>query len=526
LDYSRRITDHGKIAVEMEICSRSIVYWINQWVWTFDPMKRFGLANIPFDLFPKQAEFLVWLAEREQTQTDGLIEKSRDMGVSWLCCLYALHGWLFREGFAAGFGSRKLEYVDEKGNHKSLFEKFRIALRNLPNWMLPVGFKWKVHDCFAKLINPENGSTITGEGGDAIGRGDRATIYFVDEAAFLERPQLVERSLSQTTNVRIDVSTPNGPGNPFCEKRFSGKVPVFTLHWGDDPRKDEEWYERQKERFDPVTVAQEIDIDYTASVEGICIPAAWVRAAVDLHLWAKKEHDIDFPQTEDPVAGLDVAAEGKNKSVFISRCGVVVNMPVAWSQCNTTETAWRARDLALERHVKVVNFDANSVGAGVKGTWDTVPWGLPFRGNGMMTGSTPTLTRWPDGKSSVEKFLNLRAEIWWNLRVRFEKAYEFREKGIRHPVEEMISILDCPQLIAELSMCLKEYTNTGKLKVESKDEMRARGVASPDYADALTMCFAPTGGEMVAEVLDVPSNRSWDMPADSAQRRRGYYGRK
>ena len=56
--------------------------------------------------------------------------------------------------------------------------------------------------------------------------------------------------------------------------------------------------------------------------------------------------------------------------------------------------------------------------------------------------------------------------------------------------------------------------------------MRARGVASPDHADALTMCFAPPTGELVAEVVEVPSNRSWDMPEDSAQRRRGYYGRK
>jgi hypothetical protein len=143
----------------------------------------------------------------------------------------------------------------------------------------------------------------------------------------------------------------------------------------------------------------------------------------------------------------------------------------------------------------------------------------------MMTGSSPTLQRWPDGKTSVEKFLNLRAEIWWCLRVRFEKAYEFREKGIPHPVEQMISIPDCPRLIAELSQCLKEYTNTGKLKVESKDDMRARGVASPDHADALGLCFAPSTGEMTVEVLDVPMNRSFEPHADSAQKRRGYYGR-
>lgn len=472
---------------EISVCADSIEHWVNQWCYTFDP--RVSPAFLPFDLFPKQTEFLEWLTERERTQTDGLVEKSRDMGASWLCCLYALHGWLFRQGFAAGFGSRKLEYVDEKGNPKSIFEKFRIILRGLPAWMMPGGFNWGKHDCFAKLINPENGSTITGEGGDSIGRGDRSAIFFIDESAFLERPQLVERSLSQTTNVRIDVSTPNGPGNPFATKRFSGKLPVFTLQWRDDPRKGEEWYARQKERFDPVTIAQEIDIDYTASVEGICIPAAWVRAAVNLHVWAKDEKGIEFPTEGNIVAGLDVAEEGKNRCVFIARCGPIAFDPVVWGQVNTTETAYKARDAAIKAGAKTLSYDAGGPGAGVKGIYKTTEQALPFKANGVLFGGAATDARWPDGHTSKEKFKNFRAEMYWGLRTRFEKAYEFREKGINHAPDEMISIPNCQQLIAELSQPLVEYTDTGKIRIESKDDMRKRGVASPDHADALCLAF-------------------------------------
>ncbi len=53
----------------------------------------------------------------------------------------------------------------------------------------------------------------------------------------------------------------------------------------------------------------------------------------------------------------------------------------------------------------------------------------------------------------------------------------------------MISLPDCPELIAELSLPLAERTETGKIKLESKDRMRARGVKSPDYADALALAF-------------------------------------
>jgi hypothetical protein len=452
--------------------------WLDTYGWTFDP--RLHEPFVRFRLFPKQREFLLWVRERERRKESGLCEKSRDAGVTWLCCGYALHGWLFRPGFACGFGSRKLELVDKRGDPKSIFEKIRMLLRALPPWMLPDGFSPKTHDCMAKLLNPENGAVITGEGGDDIGRGDRALVYFVDEAAFLERPQLVERSLSQTTNCRIDVSTPNGSGNPFAEKRFSGRVPVFTFHWRDDPRKDDAWYAEQKRRFDPVTVAQEIDIDYTASLEGICIPAAWVRAAVGLQL----------PASGPLAAGLDVADGGSNRTVFVPRQGPVVGAPVDWAQGNTTETAHRAADAAERLGVKTLAYDCIGVGAGIRGTFESSGRRLRFEPLAVNVGEAPTETRWPDGRTSKERFVNLRAELWWKIRTRFEKSYEYVTKGVQHPPEEMISIPNHPQLIAELSQPLCFNTEGGKTQLESKNDMRRRGVRSPDYADALALSLA------------------------------------
>ncbi len=73
--------------------------------------------------------------------------------------------------------------------------------------------------------------------------------------------------------------------NPFAQKRHSGRIPVFTFHWRNDPRKDEQWYEKECLKIDnPVIVAQELDLNYQASVEGILIPAEWVQAAIDAHI--------------------------------------------------------------------------------------------------------------------------------------------------------------------------------------------------------------------------------------------------
>jgi hypothetical protein len=485
-DYRGRLEAEGLTAWELQLCAEDPVHWLRHWCFTYDP--RQPTPSLPFDPFPRQVEFLLWLQARERQQEGGLVEKSRDMGLTWLCCAYALHGWLFRPGFAAGFGSRKLELVDRLGDPDSIFEKIRILLYALPPWMLPEGFDRKEHDNHARLINAANGSSVTGEGGDNIGRGGRKTIYFVDEAAFLERPESVDRALSQTTRVRIDLSTPNGPGNPFARRRHSGGTSVFTFHWRDDPRKSQEWYEKEKERLgDPVTVAQELDIDYTASVEGICIPAAWVRAAVGLEL----------PRGPRVACGLDVGEHGPDPSVLIGRAGPVVLPPVAWGRCNTTETAWRARDEAARQKAVEVCYDAGGVGAGVRGTWDSAEEPLPFRARPVLFGGSPTEDRWPDGQKSKDKFLNLRAEMWWKLRARFERTYEHREKGIHHAPEDLISIPNDPQLITELSLPLAERTETGKIRLESKQRMRARGVKSPSFGDALALAFHAPASEAV-----------------------------
>lgn len=477
--HRRRIEAEGLAPLELNVCAADVAYWLEWWCYTCDPR---DLQVWPFDPFPRQAAFLAWLAERERLQEGGLVEKSRDMGATWLCCAYALHGWLFRPAFSAGFGSRKLELVDKLGDLDSIIEKVRFLLYRLPAWMLPAGFSRQEHDNFARLVNPATGGAVTGEGGDNIGRGGRKTVYFVDEAAYLPHPQLIERSLSETTRVRIDVSTPNGPGNPFAKKRFSGTVPVFTLHWRDDPRKGTQWYATKAATMDPVTVACELDIDYSASVEGITIPAAWVRAAVGL--------DLPTGQAK-PLAGLDVAELGRNRTVLIARRGPVVQWPTDWGQTNTTETAHRARDHARRLGVSHLCYDATGVGAGVRGAWQAFinAQELGFGVRAVNAGEAPSEARWPDGQTSREKFLNVRAEGWWLLRARFEKSYEYVTQGRPHPPEDMISIPNHPQLIAELSQPLHEHAHTGKIKIESKDDMRKRGVSSPDFADALVLCF-------------------------------------
>lgn len=496
-------------------CAADPAYFINAWVWTYDPREE--ISYLPFVMYPRQVEFIEWLSQLEKDQVSGVADKSRDMGFTWLCAAYFVHRWLFRKGFSGGFGSRKQDLVDKIGDPDSIFEKMRIILRNLPGWLMPAGFDWSKHDNFLRLVNPDNDSVLSGEAGDNIGRGGRKTMYIVDEAAWLQRPLLVDAALSNNTKVILYVSTPNGPGNPFHKKRFSGAYRTFTMHWTQDPRKavweavDSKgqvlysgvnsiippwvkeqglsgyypWYEDQRARFDPITVAQEVDIDYNASIEGIVCPGRWVRAAVAYGLRGGL-------QQEAPIAGFDVAGEGSNENALIIRRGPVIlaREVETWDHTDTFVSAKKAAAGIRRSGALKVNFDGDGIGASVAGNWAHEPR-LSFEWVGLRNNWRPSKRRWENGKTSEQMFVNLRAEMWWTLRRRLEKTFEFMEYDVDYPEDELLGLPDLEKLVQQLSLPLYEKVPSGKIKIESKEDMKTRGIKSPDLADALVYTFAP-----------------------------------
>jgi phage terminase large subunit len=397
--------------------------------------------------------------------------------MTFVLCAYMLHAWLFVPGFAGAIGSRKQDLVDKHGDPKTIFWKIRYMLERLPGWMLPRGFTRREHDNFLRLINPQTGATITGEAGDEMGRGGRASLYFIDEWAFVERAESVNAAVSQNSNVIIKGSTPNGIGNLMYQERFSGKYPVFTLHWRDNPDKTGAWYEAQKLKLDPVTLAQEIDIDYTASAEGIMIPGAWVRAA------------ISFPLAQGAVraSGLDVTADGKDFTVYAHRRGPVVTRLERIASAETQRPS-DVEDLARADGTQTLFYDRLGVGSGVTTTLKKREADLPFKVVGVANNDAVTDRIFEDqpGVRAVERFANYAAELWWALRLRFKATYERAEGIAEHPDEDCISIPNIPELIMQLSQ--PTYVKNSKDKIQVNKY--GNGTKSPDYAEAVLYAFA------------------------------------
>ena len=459
------------------------VQFIMDWGMTFDPRNaEVGLpTTMPFLLFPKQQEFIVWLRERWLGREDGLAEKSRDMGVSWLCVAFAVWMWLFHAGTVIGFGSRKEEYVDDLNDPKSLFWKARQFVNLLPVEFRPEGWDPKKHAPFMTLKNPENESAIVGESGDNIGRGNRTSVYFKDESAFYERPETIDAALSQTSNCKIDVSTPNGNGSPFYRKRHGGKVKVFTFHWRDDPRKGPDWYAKQCETLDPVVRAQEIDIDYNASTNDAWIPGALVEQAQQL---GPADVEVNGPW----MIGVDAAHMGDDESVITCRRGLLTLKPIpargvdghalaalVEEQCRQFEDAGQI--------IGMIAIELDGPGVSAYDTLRRSKWSSVVVG--VHTGA----------KLTDDRNYNVKARMW-------RAALDYLKVG-------GCSIAVDPELKSQLSSYRYLYKN-GLLLMESKKEYKKRVGKSPDRADSWILTHAtPPKPDPAAGVTPLPVASPW-----------------
>jgi len=216
------------------------IFFIENFCWTYDPRSK--NKNLPVVLFDYQRDAVRYIVEHIDHGKNFLVEKSRDMGVSWLMVYVFLWYWLFRDGTNLLLGSYKEKLVDDGVNQDALFGKLEFAIRNLPKWILPKRFNLKKHRNNLKLVNPESNNIISGDTMNKnFGRGARKTAIFYDELGFWETAKESWEAGADTTACQIANSTPAGR-NFYWKLRTSG-MDVLSLLWKLHPLKDKKWYE-------------------------------------------------------------------------------------------------------------------------------------------------------------------------------------------------------------------------------------------------------------------------------------------
>ena len=206
---------------------------------------------------------------------------------------------------------------------------------------------------------------------------------------------------------------------------------------------------------------------FPASGTDTLIPLHQIEAAVDRKL----------TRTTPSELGVDVARYGSDETVIMFRQGPVARIIKTMPMSSTMTVAGEAIKALRETGAIRVKVDGVGIGAG---TVDRLAeQGQPVEE--MQSGAT---------SSDPEVYLNTRAEWYWGLRTRFETGD--------------IDIENDPELISQLSNIKYKINSRGQIQIESKEDMKKRGLSSPDRADTLMLTFGkmPMKGKRVYRIRD------------------------
>lgn len=174
-----------------------------------------------------------------------------------------------------------------------------------------------------------------------------------------------------------------------------------------------------------------------------------------------------------PIWALDVARYGDDASALVGRNNMSLDPEVmeTWRKRDTMYTVGRVKrryeDTPPDKRPTVILVDAVGMGAGV---FDRLrELGLPVRD--INTGNKAM---------DPDRYANLRTELWF-------KAREWLQNGTRAmPGDDPL----VEALQQELVSVKYAYDSSGREKAETKEDMKKRGLPSPNLADAFVLTFA------------------------------------
>ncbi|EAB1499788.1 PBSX family phage terminase large subunit [Salmonella enterica] len=269
---------------------------------------------------------------------------------------------------------------------------------------------------------------------------------------------------------------------------------VLKVNWSDNPwfpdvlrQEMEECRERDEDLYRHIWEGEPV-----ADTELAIIKPSWIEAAVDAHI------ELGFRAEGERRTGFDVADEGADSNALCFTHGSVVLDVHSWKEGDVIYGADKVHLYAGQHHADTIIYDSIGVGAGVKAHLNRIST-ITARGFNAGDAVFNPDDEYMPGKTNGDMFSNIKAQAWWGVADRFRKTWRAVKYGDVYPVDELISLSkssmdkqEMEYLKAELSRPRVDYDNNGRVKVESKKDMKKRGIPSPNMADALIMCFAPT----------------------------------
>lgn len=334
---------------------------------------------------------------------------------------------------------------------EQLFPAIRAHANRFPDWQF-----------LETSITAPNGSRILGfstdEPGNFEGFHNNHLLMIVDEAKSIPDAifQAMERCQPERT---LLLSSPGGSTGTFYNAfgRHRKHYRQHTVTAFDCPHLSREWIEAQIEKHgsDSPLIRSMIFAEFSDSGEYGSILSV-----------ARLEHCLQNPpdlQAGPTRAYCDFAAGGDENVLAIAR-GNHVEIAASWRERDTMRAVGRFIQLFQERNLRPeeISCDGGGLGIPICDRLKECGWNVRVLHNGA-----------PSTQSKV--YANLGAEIW------MQGARKIEQMGVILP--------DDRELFAQLTSRRAFPNSRGQISLESKEQLRARGIPSPDKADAVLGCL-------------------------------------
>lgn len=453
-----------------------------------------SLIPLHFNSAQKYTHRLVEQQKKETGKVRAVVLKGRQQGLSTYIEARYFHIITHSKGFKAFILTHK------KDATKNLFKMVNRYYVNCDPLLQPhLGTENATELIFDKL-DCSYGIGTAGAGG-GVGRSDTIQLFHGSEVAYW--PNAEEHAMG------ILQAIPNEAGTEsFLESTANGQNNYFHYQWCEAVKGSSEyiavfipWFWQPEYRATPkeALVLSDEEKILKKAFELDDMQLAWRRLKIIEFKGDELRFKREFPCTPDEafevsgedlfidadsillarkeiirekfgplIFGIDVARFGSDRSVIAKRQGRHMLEPEIYEKKDTMQlAAIIAKRIDEEKPAKVL-IDVIGIGAGV---FDRLVQ-LGYQDVVVAVNAAE--------KSSVQTYYNKRAEMWGTMRDWLKDA--------------PVSIPDSDELQADLRAPRFKYSSNGATQLESKEDMRKRGIKSPDLADALALTFAyPVG---------------------------------
>jgi hypothetical protein len=331
-------------------------------------------------------------------------------------------------------GRKPADYDEQtfQGIHARYFMAILDEASGIPKWL------W---DAVLSLATNENARIL------AIGNPDDPNSYFAE----LCKPGSGWHVITISA-----FDTPNFTGEYVPEHVADSLVSPM---WVEDRRHD--WGEGS-----PLWIAKVLGEFPEISDEYLISPAL-----------VKRCHDVELPGLEAGRYGVDIARMGVDRSVMYRNRGGQIRLVKWWAKKDTHESTLEVKAELSKHGAMQVPTTIDIIGYGAA-IYDSLradrSLGTRFQVAGHQGSERAT---------NPKLFKNRRSESWWNFR-------EMMEEGL-------IDLDPEDEALASHLQSVKWGTDiAGRIYIETKDDLRKRGMPSPDHADSAILSTVHRGSSV------------------------------